>query len=346
MIYTLLTIFIIILAIIYLYEWFKSLCHLKQLNGRHVFITGGTKGIGLEIAKICVKNGANVTIVARDEECLQQTKIDLISMANNCDQQNILTFSVDISNRQPFQLERAIFDAESDSGPIDLLICCAGTAIARTFNECSLDEFHRMMNVNYFGTVNTIKTCLQSLKKSQMNPARIMIFSSIAGLFGLYGYSAYSAAKFALVGLAESLDMELRPHNIRITVSFPPDTDTPGFANEQHGKPKITELISDEGGLFTPEQVAKKSLNDFLNNQFISTVGLNGFVVTTLCSGMMPCYSWSQRLLQISTMGPLRAIGLYFLYSCEQIVQKNFVEKIRQTVSSPSSSSTKSKKSE
>ncbi|OTF78197.1 3-ketodihydrosphingosine reductase-like protein, partial [Euroglyphus maynei] len=115
--------------------------------------------------------------------------------------------------------------------------------------------------------------------------------------------------------------------NIRVTVSFPPDTDTPGFANEQHGKPKITELISDEGGLFTPEQVAEKSLKDCLNNQFISTIGMNGFVVTTLCSGMMPCYSWSQRLIQILLMSPLRAIGLHFLYSCEKIVRKNYREK-------------------
>ncbi|OTF75464.1 hypothetical protein BLA29_012157, partial [Euroglyphus maynei] len=179
------------------------------------------------MAKICVKMGANVTIIARDEQYLRNVQHNLTTMAMDCDRQKILEFSVDISERQPLQLEKALSIAESNSGPIDLLICCAGTAIARTFDDCRLDEFHRMMDVNYFGTVNTIKTCLPSLKKNRMNNnARIMIFSSIAGVFGLYGYSAYSAAKFALVGLAESLDMELRPNNIRVTVSFPPDTDT------------------------------------------------------------------------------------------------------------------------
>ena len=330
MILTILAIFIIIVAIIYLYEcWFCSINFSEKLNKHHVFITGGTKGIGLEIAKICVKNGANVTIVARDQKCLEKTQKDLILMAIDSDRQKIQTFSVDISNRQTLQLEKVRSDAESNSGPIDLLICCAGTAIARTFDDCSLDEYHRMMDINYFGTVNTIKTCLPSLKKSQMDNGRIMIFSSIAGVFGIYGYSAYSAAKFALIGLAESLDMELLPYNISVTVSFPPDTDTPGFANEQRGKPKITELISDEGGLFTPEQVAKKSLKDCLNNQFISTIGFNGFVVTTLCSGMMPCRSWLQCLIQICLMSPLRAFGLHFLYSCEQIVRKNFPKSMK-----------------
>ena len=67
---------------------------------------------------------------------------------------------------------------------------------------------HRMVDINYLGTVNVIKACLPSMKSSG-NGGHIVLFSSIAGLFGLYGYSAYSPSKFAIVGLAQVLAMEV-----------------------------------------------------------------------------------------------------------------------------------------
>ena len=74
---------------------------------------------------------------------------------------------------------------------------------------------------------------------------------------GLFGYTAYAASKFAIRGFAEALEMELKPYNITVTVSFPPDTDTPGFKEEEKGKPKETKLISAAAGLFKPDVVAK-----------------------------------------------------------------------------------------
>lgn len=81
---------------------------------------------------------------------------------------------------------------------------------------------------------------------------------------GIYGYSAYSAGKWAVRGLAESLNMELVGTNVRLTLAFPPDTDTPGFQNEELSKPLETKLISGSGGLHTPELVGKKIIQDAL----------------------------------------------------------------------------------
>jgi 3-dehydrosphinganine reductase len=65
---------------------------------------------------------------------------------------------------------------------------------------------------------------------------RILFVSSQAGQIGIFGYTAYSATKFALRGFAEALQMELKPYGIYVTLSYPPDTDTPGFKEELKDK--------------------------------------------------------------------------------------------------------------
>lgn len=301
----------------FLYKESRKGAMLTKLKGRHVFITGGSKGIGLDLAKIALQHGAHVTIVARNQDDLDKAKIELLKLANT-ETQKVLAFSVDVSESH-FNVERVVAEAEVECGQIFLLACCAGNAIARKFEDSDSKLIKQMMDSNYFGVTNTIKACLPSLKKNY-HRSHILIFSSLSGLFGFYGYPAYSAAKFALVGLAECLSMEFRPYNISVTVSFPPDTDTPGFKDEQVGKPEVTRLISEEGGLFPPARVARRALVDAVCSEFVSYVGLNGFVMTTMACGMMPTRSWLRRTMQVILMGPFRLVGLYFLYICDRII--------------------------
>lgn len=164
-----------------------------------------------------------MTLIARNREDLERAKLDLIKRSSSTGTQNqhVLAYSVDVaggsggeggsssSESVILSLERIIAEAEHRSGPISLLACCAGTAVAATFEDTSPATFHRLMAVNYFGTVNTVKAAMSSLKKSAKSSksnsdgAQVLIFSSLAGLFGLYGYAAYAASKFALVGFAE-----------------------------------------------------------------------------------------------------------------------------------------------
>lgn len=81
---------------------------------------------------------------------------------------------------------------------------------------------------------------------------------------GIFGYSAYCCTKFALRGLAESISMELRPYNVSVTLSLPPDTDTPGFAIEELTKPLETKLISSNSELVKPDVVAGALVRDAL----------------------------------------------------------------------------------
>ena len=85
----------------------------------------------------------------------------------------------------------------------------------------------------------------------QLGSGRIVLVSSQAGQIGVYGYTSYCATKFALKGLAESLQMELARDNIYVTVAYPPDTDTPGLAEENKTKPIETQLINETSGVLS-----------------------------------------------------------------------------------------------
>lgn len=100
-------------------------------------------------------------------------------------------------------------------------------------------------------------------------------------LTGIFGYSAYSAGKWALRGLAEAVSMELVGTGVRMMISFPPDTDTPGYENEGLTKPEATKIISSAGGLHSPVVVGKQIVHDALvrNLHIIYSHNLHYFIV-------------------------------------------------------------------
>jgi len=148
-----------------------------------------------------------------------------------------------------------------------------------------------------------------------------VFLSSQAGQTGVYGYTGYSASKFALRGLAETLQMEVKHLNIGITVAFPPDTETPGFAEENLIKPLETKLISGNGVVFKADHVAASIVKDTLKGNFMSYMGLDGFILGHVSSGMAPCNSIIQAFIQFFLMGVFRIISLGYLKSFNHLVK-------------------------
>ncbi len=104
----------------------------------------------------------------------------------------------------------------------------------------------------------------------------IVNVSSICGSIGVFGYADYSAAKFGVIGFSEALRSEVKPHGINVSVLCPPDTDTPGYAEENKTKPPETVAVSGTAGCMKPEQVAGALLKGMGSGQFIIIPGADG----------------------------------------------------------------------
>ena len=102
----------------------------------------------------------------------------------------------------------------------------------------------------------------------------IINFSSALGYFGMMGYAAYCPAKFAIVGLTESLRHELKPYKINFSIIFPADTDTPGYAKESETKPAECAIISEVGKLTSPEVAAGSYIESILKKDFYILIGM------------------------------------------------------------------------
>ncbi|CAH0561983.1 unnamed protein product [Brassicogethes aeneus] len=294
----------------------------KSIEGKHVVVTGGSSGIGKAVAVMAAKEGANVTILARNLEKLTEAEEEIKKACINNDQ-IISKVSVDVSNYEA--VENNLCEIEETVAPIYMLINCAGMAICGVVEEYTIADIKKIIDVNYLGTLYPIKAIIPKFKERK--EGIVVLTASQVALMGMYGYSVYSSVKFALRGLAESLYQEVKPYGIGVTLSLPPDTDTPGFENENKSKPLETKLLSENGGLHQPETVAKKLLDDALTGKFFSYIGFESFILTTLCVGMSPIMSVFDTILQIIILGPLRAIGCFYINKFDKIILDCYKEK-------------------
>lgn len=259
---------------------------MKYLN-QHAIITGGSSGIGKATAKLLAQQGANISLIARDRQKLKIAQQEVISATVNSEQK-ILIFIADVA-QQP-AIQTAIQTAIAQLGTPELLITSAGIAHPGYFAELSLEVFENTMAINYFGSLYSIKAALPAME--QHRQGKIVIISSGAALIGIYGYTAYCPSKFALRGLAESLRGELKLKGIRLTVVYPPDTDTPQLAAENKIKPDETKIISATAKTWTAEAVAQEIIRGVAREQFAVTPGIELTILNRFHSLLAPLLNW------------------------------------------------------
>ncbi len=231
--------------------------------------------------------GANISIIARDENKLSIAKAEIEQ--NTIDrEQKIVAIVADVSDRH--KVEKAIAIAVDKIGDPDLLITSAGIAIPGYFQQQSIEIFERSMAINYFGSLYTIKAVLPLMVRR--NKGQIVLISSGAGAIGIYGYTTYSPTKFALKGLAESLRGELKPIGIDVSIVYPPDTDTPQLQAENKTKPAATKIITGTAELWTADNVAKAIVRGIENKSFAIAPGLEMTLLVKLNSFLNPILNW------------------------------------------------------
>lgn len=234
-----------------------------SLKGKHVVITGGSSGIGKACAIFAAQKGAHVTIIARNIDKLIEAQKEIMRHAADEDQL-ISKVSVDIVHYE--DVENNLSELEEIVGPIYMLINCAGMAICGKIEEYTEQQIKALIDVNFLGSMFAVKAIVPKFKKRR--EGIIVLTASQLALMGMYGLSAYAACKFALRGLAESLQMEVKNYNISVTLALPPDTDTPGLEEENKTKPIETKALCETGGLHRPEDVAEKLMSDALVSIF------------------------------------------------------------------------------
>jgi 3-dehydrosphinganine reductase len=198
-------------------------------RGKTILVTGGSSGIGLEIARLLVRRGGKVWLLARRLDLLQEASRILASEGGlEC---GILP--ADVSD--PTQVVGAIERLQQQDGPPFALFNSAGLVHPGYVQDLDLEVFYNMMDVNYHGTVNVVKSVLPSMLERKAGI--IVNIASIAGFLGFFGYTAYGASKFAVRGFTDVLRLELKPFGIQVSIAFPPDTDTPQLVYDNQLRP-------------------------------------------------------------------------------------------------------------
>ena len=310
--------------------------------GYHVVITGGSSGIGLSLALLCAKKDGvkHITLIARNlaklneakaavEAALQSSSSSSASSSSPSDTQcQVHVESLDLccSTDVAFAALCTRVDSLCQSrGPPAILFNCAGTSVAQPFSSTPFSTFPSLIGANLYSAAAAIKAFMPHLVRfrgTSGHASRVVVTSSGAGQVGLYGYTAYASSKFALRGLTESLLNELDPSLVTLTVAYPPNTETPGFAAENVSKPRETRLMEDEAGLWKSDVVAEKMLDHACRGLCSCYWGLEGWMLATLTCGMGPVDNLWDLVAQILLMGLLRFISLFYLASFRGIVVK------------------------
>ncbi|MBP3967354.1 3-ketoacyl-ACP reductase [Paenibacillus lignilyticus] len=185
---------------------------MSSLIGKTALITGAGRGIGRATAIALAKEGVNIGMIGLNMTNLEKVSAEL-------EQYDVLVSAATADVTDLDSVTHAFEHIKSDLGPIDILINNAGIAKFGGFLELTPEEWEKIIQVNLMGVYNVTRVLLPGMIERKSGD--IINISSSAGQKGAPVTSAYSASKFAVIGLTESLMLEVRKHNIRVTALTP-----------------------------------------------------------------------------------------------------------------------------
>jgi len=190
----------------------------RPLRDKVALITGGGRGIGRAIALRFAAEGAKVAVAARTLAEVQAVADEIVRFS----EAPALAIQADVTSQK--DVHKMVVMAESDLGPIDVLVNNAGAAIFKPLMETTVEEWDRLMSVNLKATFLCSKAVLKGMMERRRG--RIIIVASSAGKKGYMGQSAYCAAKHGQVGFSKVLALEAQKYGVRVNVICPGGVDT------------------------------------------------------------------------------------------------------------------------
>ncbi len=183
-----------------------------DFRGKSVLITGGSRGLGLLVARELAAQGARITLAARDQAELDRARNDLASRGAD-----VHTIACDVAADE--QAERLVDEVINRAGRIDVLINNAGIIQVGPLGHMTPGDFEEAMGVHFWGPLHTILAAVPAMRAQ--GGGRIVNASSIGGKIGVPHLAPYCASKFALTGLSDAVRAELARDRIYVTTVIP-----------------------------------------------------------------------------------------------------------------------------
>ncbi|KAF3940991.1 hypothetical protein ABW19_dt0209351 [Dactylella cylindrospora] len=239
--------------------------------GRNIILTGASQGMGKELALLLAAEGANLSIIARDEKKLEAARAEIQAVMDGnttkYPSQKLAIISTDLTS--PTSVAAAVKQSESLIGETEILWCCAGGTHPGYFQDFSPSDLQWEMNSNYFSAVYITQEVFKlmisrppPLNRKLPYQRKLIVTSSLAALCPTFGYTAYVGAKAALRAFADSLRQECLLYDIGVHCCCPGTMVTPGFEVEEMTKPPLAKLLDAGDVVQTPGEVAKELLRE------------------------------------------------------------------------------------
>ncbi len=250
---------------------------LTSFRDRRILITGASSGIGRSVALRLAKEGARMALIARRRHELETLAEEIRGLGTDA------AFAVaDIADRS--QTEDACRQLCATFGGIDILVNNAGYGHHRRFLDWDVEDMERMMRVNYLGSLYATKALVPQMV--ERGEGWLVFIASVAGKIAPPDESAYAASKFAMVGLAESISLELEEHGVHTLTVCPGAIRTPFFDQEALERmPPVAKnsMVPVEGLTEKILHALKRGDHELTHPAFIRA----GYVVRSLAPGFM-----------------------------------------------------------
>jgi dehydrogenase/reductase SDR family member 7B len=194
---------------------------MTSLKGKVALITGASSGIGRATALRLAGLGVRVALAARTRATLDEAAREIRNLSASA-----LVLTTDVTDAG--HCRHAVEETVSQFGQLDILLCSAGLSMRCPFEGSALEAMERVMRVNFFGTLYATHFALPHVKKTR---GSLVAISSLTGKRGIPSYALYGASKFAIQGLYEALQVELRRDGVHVGIVSPAFVDTPLRSN-------------------------------------------------------------------------------------------------------------------
>jgi 3-oxoacyl-[acyl-carrier protein] reductase len=185
----------------------------KSLEGRVALVTGGSRGIGVGIARYLAEQGARIVLNYRSNEKQAQKVLEEIQKISP----DSFLSAFDVS--KPQEVDSAFEELLKKTDRLDILVCNAGISRDALLPRSASEHFEEVFRTNVFGTINCVRAASRTMMRNRYG--RVICIGSVVGQMGNKGQSAYASSKSALFGFCKSVARELATRNITCNIVSP-----------------------------------------------------------------------------------------------------------------------------